>query len=187
MGCNKALLPIAGEPLVVRAARTLEPLVDWVNVIGSDAGLIELGLIAIPDDYRDCGPLGGIATALVHSECPWCLVVACDMPYLSREWLAYLIGRALESPADVVLPESAYIGEPLPEPLCALYHQRAAAPLRAALESGVRKVMGGLVGLRVERVPPEASKPFDTEGLLFQNLNSMQDYEAARERLETRR
>ena len=27
---------------------------------------------------------------------------------------------------------------------------------------------------------------FDTEGLLFQNLNSMQDYEAARERLEKR-
>jgi molybdopterin-guanine dinucleotide biosynthesis protein A len=106
------------------------------------------------------------------------------MPYLSAEWLEYLIGRSLSSKADVLLPESAYTGAPLPEPLCALYHQRAGAAIRAALDRGLRKITDGLAGLNIERVSPEDSKRFDSEGLLFQNLNSMEDYQAARARIE---
>ena len=186
MGRDKALLEIAGLPLVVRAVRGLEPLVQSVGVIAPTASLASLGLRVVPDDYPECGPLGAIATALVHAKQPWNLIVACDMPYLSKAWLEYLIDRALSSDAQVLLPESAYAGNPLPEPLCALYHQRAAATICAALERGVRKIMDGLAGLKIVRVSPTESKPFDTEGLLFQNLNSMEDYEAARTRIERR-
>jgi molybdopterin-guanine dinucleotide biosynthesis protein A len=184
MGREKALLELGGLPLVVRAVQALQSLTELVNVVGPAGAYRELHLSVVADEYPDAGPLGGIATALAHASRPWSLVIACDMPYLSAAWLEFLIGRALASSADVVLPESAYTGKPLPEPLCALYHQRAGAPIRAALERGVRSVMGGLSGLEIERVPPADSKPFDTAGLLFQNLNSMPDYEAARARLE---
>jgi molybdopterin-guanine dinucleotide biosynthesis protein A len=184
MGREKALLEIAGLPLVVRAVRRLEPLVYSVKVMGPAASLAPLGLSLLPDEVPGSGPLGAIATALVCADRPWGLVVACDMPYLSTEWLEYLIGRSLASKADVLLPESAYTVTPLPEPLCALYHQRAGATIRAALDRGVRKVMDGLAGLNIERVSPDDSKPFDSEGLLFQNLNSMEDFEAARARIE---
>ncbi len=184
MGHNKALLEIAGLPLAFRAARLLAPLASPVKVIGPPHLLVAHGLAVHADVYPRAGPLGGIASALLHTDSPWSLIIACDMPYLSREWLEYLIGRALASSSDVVLPESAYTGKPLPEPLCALYHRRAAKPIRAALERGVRKVTDGLAGLTIERVSPEDSKPFDSEGLLFQNLNTREDYEAARARLE---
>ncbi len=186
MGSDKALLELGGSPLVVRAVRALQSLTEGVTVIGPPAAYRELNLSVVADDYPDAGPLGGIATALAHAGKSWSLVLASDMPYLTAAWLEYLIGRALASSGDVVLPESAYTGQPLPEPLCALYHQRASAPIRAALDRGVRKVMDGLAGLNIERIPPEDSKPFDTEGLLFQNLNTREDYEAARTRLERR-
>lgn len=184
MGRDKALLEIAGVALVVRTVRTLAPMAHSVRVIGFLTGAVPPGLRILPDDYPGAGPLGAIETGLAHSKQPWSLVVACDMPYLTRAWLGYLIARALTSAADVLLPESAYTGKPLPEPLCALYHRRAAEPIRAALERGVRKVTDGLAGLKIERVPPEDSQPFDSEGLLFQNLNTREDYEAARARFE---
>ena len=184
MGRDKAFLEIAGLPLVSRAARLLEPLAGPITAIGPPELLVSHGLAAHADVYPETGPLGGIASALMHANRPWSLIIACDMPYLSREWLEYLMGRALASSGDVVLPESAYSGKPQPEPLSALYHQRACAPIRAALERGVRKVMDGLTGLQIERVSPVDSKPFDMEGMLFQNLNPMEDYEAARARLE---
>ena len=184
MGCDKAVLEVGGTPLVVRAVRILQSLIETVTVIGPPGIYRELHLSAAADEYPNTGPLGGIATALAHASQPWSLIIACDMPYLSAAWLEYLVGRAVASASDVVLPESDYGGVPLPEPLCALYHKRAAAAVRAALERGVRKVMDGLAGLQIERVPPEESKAFDTEGLLFQNLNSMEDYENARARLE---
>lgn len=184
MGRDKALLEFGGSPLVVRAVRVLQSLVRPVAVIGPPEVYRGLHLSIVADDYPACGPLGGIATALAHGGQPWSLIIACDLPYLSAAWLEYLIGRALASSCDAVLPESNYGGVPLPEPLCALYHQRACGPIRAALERGVRKVMDGLAGLQIERVSPGDSKPFDTEGLLFQNLNSMEDYEAARARIK---
>ena len=101
------------------------------------------------------------------------------MPYLTQNWLRYLVGRALASKADVLLPESEYTGKLLPEPLCAVYHQRACEPIRAALERGVRKVTDGLAGLEIERVSSEDSKPFDSQGFLFRNVNTMEDYRYA--------
>ena len=189
MGRDKALLELGGLTLVVRAARILLLcLTDPVKVVGPSqllAPLVgELACSVISDDYPGAGPLGGIASALIHSERRWNLIVACDMPYLTQDWLKYLVNRALVCSADVVLPESDYTGESRAEPLCAVYHQRASAPIRAALDRGVRKIMDGLGGLHIERVPAVDSKPFDSEGLLFQNLNTMQDYEAALGRYE---
>jgi molybdopterin-guanine dinucleotide biosynthesis protein A len=184
MGRNKALLEIGGVPLLVRTVRALQPVVNRVTVIGPPAAYRELHLTIVGDNYPGAGPLGGIATALAAAQEPWSFVLACDMPYLGPAWLQYLIERALVSSCDVVLPESAYSGAPLAEPLCALYHRRAGAPIRAALERGVRKVMEGLAGLRIERITAAESQPFDGEGMLFQNLNSREDYEAARARLE---
>ena len=184
MGRDKALLELGGVTLVVRAVRILlSGLTDPVKVVGPSQLLAPLvgplGCSVISDDYPGTGPLGGIASALIHSERRWNLIVACDMPYLTQDWLKYLVNRALVGSADVVVPESDYTGERRAEPLCAVYHQRASAPIRAALELGVRKIMDGLGGLHIERVPAVDSKPFDSAGLLFQNLNTMQDYEAA--------
>ena len=125
------------------------------------------------------GPLGGIATALRAATAPWSLIVATDLPYLTREWLEYLIARALASSGDAVLPMNTRGAEPL----CAMYHQRAEPAIRKALERGTRKVTDGLLDVRVETIAPDEWKGFDSEGLLFKNMNSPEDYEEAKARL----
>ena len=180
MGSDKALLEWNGEPLILRAARVLAPLVASVTVIGDAARYSSLGLAVVPDDVRGLGPLGGIATALRVSRLPWNLVVGCDLPYLTAAWLEFLISRTLASRADVLLPE----GPRGPEPLCAVYHPRCAPVISAALERGVRKVTDGLAGLVIETVPHAEWKAFDSDWCLFKNMNSPADYEWARARLK---
>jgi molybdopterin-guanine dinucleotide biosynthesis protein A len=178
MGSDKALLEWNGQPLILRAARLLDPLVACVTVIGDPARYAALGLAVVPDDVPGLGPLGGIATALRISTTPWNLIVACDLPYLTAAWLEFLISRALASRADALLPES----ERGPEPLCAVYHARCAPVISAALERGVRKVTDGLAGLVIETLPQKEWKAFDSDGCLFKNMNSPADYEWARAR-----
>lgn len=180
MGRDKALLEIGGQPLVVLAARCLEPLVASVTIIGPPQVFEPLGFPALADEQAGLGPLGGISAALRHTLSPWNVFLACDMPYIHRDWLAYLIGRALRSTADVILPES----DAGPEPLCSLCNRRGGPAIDAAIARGVRKVTEALCLLAVEKVAAAESKPFDSEGLLFQNLNSIEDYEQARKRLE---
>jgi molybdopterin-guanine dinucleotide biosynthesis protein A len=180
MGREKALLEIGGEPLVLRAARLLSSLCGSVAIIGPPERYGVLGFPAIADDHTGLGPLGGIATALSRTDASWNLILACDLPYLTGDWLRFLIRRASVSHARVVLPISA-AG---PEPLCALYHRDAAAAITAAIARGVRKVTQALEDLSIERVPPGDIREFDPRGVLFQNLNAPEEYAHAREDLE---
>src|SRR5579864_2526916 len=182
MGRDKALLELSGEALIVRTARLVESASERCTVVGDSVRLEGFELDVIEDEFPGAGPLGGIATALRASEVEWNLIVACDLPYLTRAWLEFLIGRAVRSDADAVLP----MNERGAEPLCAMYHKRAESAIRAALDRGVRKVTDGLAEVRVEFVEPQEWKGFDSDGLLFKNMNSPADYEEAKLRLEGR-
>ena len=68
------------------------------------------------------------------------------------------------------------------EPLCAMYHKGCEPAIRATLERGTRKVTTGLEGVRVEFIAPAEWKAFDSNGLLFKNMNSPEDFEESRAR-----
>lgn len=176
MGCAKGLLPFSGKPLVVHLARLLEFASPSPVIIGRPSEYGGLGFRVIGDDRRNLGPLGGICTALRVARNRWNLIVGCDLPFLTREWLEFLISRAMASPADVVIPlnDRGY------EPLCAMYRERAHEPLAAALARGVRKVSDGLAGLTLAPLAPAEWKAFDPRGRLFKNVNTPADYEQAR-------
>ena len=182
MGVDKGLLEIAGEPMIARAARLVELVTGGpAVVVGTPERYRELGLRAIADDWPGCGPLGGIATALRASEADWNLIVACDLPYLTREWLEYLLQRARDSEAEAVVPMNLVPASKRgAEPLCAMYHTGGEPAMRRALERGVRKVTDGLAELRVEVIEPAEWKGFDSDGLLFKNVNTPADYEEAK-------
>ena len=176
---DKALLEIGGAPLLIRTARLLESVANAPAVVGDPAAYESFAFPVIADDWPGAGPLGGIATALRVSNASWNLVVACDLPYLTGDWLHFLVARAVASPADAVLPLNAKGAEPL----CAMYHKRGEPAIRAALESGIRKVTDGLQNIRVETIAPDEWKAFDSEGLLFKNMNLPRDYQEAAARL----
>jgi molybdenum cofactor guanylyltransferase len=181
MGRDKALLEIAAEPLVLRMARLVRAVIGSApRLIGSSEPYRQFELKIVQDDWPGAGPLGAVATALRVSKADWNLVIACDLPYLTSEWLQFLVARAQRTSADTVLPVN-FSGA---EPLCAMYHKRCESALRSALENGIRKVTDGLAKLRLECIEPAEWRPFDAEGLLFKNMNSPADYDEARRRLD---
>ena len=177
---DKALLEIGGLPMLVRTANLLEPLVVSVTVIGPPERYRHLGLCVVPDDQPGLGPLGGLATALRISRSEWNLVVGCDLPDLTTDWLDWLIAHAMESRSDAVLPESARGLEPL----CGVYRRRCSSAIAAAIARGERKVTDVVQVLALERVLEAEWGRFDPSGALFRNMNTPEDYVEARARLE---
>ena len=69
MATVKALLKLNGRPLVAHVASTLQAVFDRVILVANDAPAYEfLGLETFGDLYQDCGPLGGLQSALVHAD-----------------------------------------------------------------------------------------------------------------------
>jgi molybdopterin-guanine dinucleotide biosynthesis protein A len=113
MGRDKSLLELGGVALLQRTARLIEPLVARIAILGPVDRYASFSLRTIPDVEAGAGPLGAIATALRHSVGEWNLIVACDLPYLTADWLDFLIRRALASKAHVLLPHTEGGPEPL--------------------------------------------------------------------------
>jgi molybdenum cofactor guanylyltransferase len=180
MGRDKALLEIAGETLIERTVKLAAPVTSTVRMVGGAKLFESFAFEVIEDGWPGAGPLGGIATALRATETEWNLILACDLPYLTAEWLAYLAARAQNSGADAIVP----LSERGPEPLCAVYRKRCAFAARGAVEDGRLRVQDFIAKLReehqLETVEPAVWNRFDSGGRLFKNMNEPADYEEAK-------
>lgn len=190
MGEPKGLLKFGKHPLILRIAGVVEPLVSLVTVVGPPARYAHLGLhvtedanFGIPDEKgKTVGPLSGIASALISTRTDWNLILACDLPYLTAEWLDWLLARAMASSCQIIMPRTAGGLEPL----AAVYRRECAEPIIAALRRGVHKVSDALEPFRIEFVPETDWRHIDPTGRILYNMNTPEDYHEARKRLEER-
>lgn len=186
-GRDKALAMFGGKTMLQRTCELLREACEETAVI-APMGRYELaGIRQIADRWPAEGPLGGIVTALMDAKScdvnyEWALIVSCDMPFLTGEWLRYLVKRASKSGAEAVFPRSA-TGL---EPLCACWRVSAARQLESAFAKGVRKIGETLRYLETETLDEAEWKRFDSAGRLFSNMNTLAEYEEMRRELESR-
>jgi molybdopterin-guanine dinucleotide biosynthesis protein A len=166
MGRDKALLPYRGVTLVQHVAVCVEAAAGSVALVGPPEAYGALGYPVIPDVYPGQGPLSGIHAALGSSRAEWSLIVACDMPSVTPEFLRSLLEAAEQEGGDCLLPCSP---SGRPEPLCAVYRRSALPVLAEALHRNVRKVTAALEGLRVIGWPVAAAA-------WFENVNTPREW-----------
>src|SRR6202011_1513726 len=125
-GRDKALVRFGAIPLLLRIVKLAQGCTSEVAVVADAQKYADLdgNLEIIEDRWPGEGPLGGIITGLQRSAATnhpaeWNLILSCDMPFLTAEWLKFLVDRARASPPEIeiILPHSAHG----PEPLCACY------------------------------------------------------------------
>jgi len=190
-GTDKALVELGGKTLLARTVALVDSVCGETRIVAAAGKYGDARVPVVADRWPGQGPLGGILTALDFSiekfrvadgggSCA--LIVSCDMPFLTREWLAYLCDRAVKSTAQVVVPES----ENGLEPLCACWRTEAAVTIQGAFDGGVRKVTEAMKRLPMEVLDEGDWKRFDTDGRLFWNMNTAADYEEARRVIEER-
>lgn len=172
--------------MLMRMCTLLKGVAGSVSVVAPSGRYAEFGEPIVEDRWPGEGPLGGIITALMDAhaqlhEHAWSLIVGCDMPFLTSEWLTYLRDRALASSAAVVTPQSANGLEPL----CACWHTSATGKLQYAFEDGIRKVTEAMKRVSMEIVDERDWARFDKGGRLFWNMNTPAEYEEARRILES--
>jgi molybdopterin-guanine dinucleotide biosynthesis protein A len=138
MGRDKALLHVAGRPLVELALDKLRslPLAAAPRIAGAASDLSSHAAV-IPDLHPACGPLSGMEAALAATSRPLNVVLSVDMPLLPARFLAWMLQRAETTGALITIP---LIGG-RPQPLCAIYHRDLLSPITASLLAGNYKVI----------------------------------------------
>ena len=141
MGQDKALLELAGKPLVLRAVEKLQQVCGEVSILGNREEL-EVYAPLVRDLHEGCGPLGGIEAALAHSTKAWHLLMAVDMPFLPVGFLDAWV-RCVMAKKDARVALFTVDGRPQPA-LC-LVHQEIAPFVKGAVQRGEFKLFPVLV------------------------------------------
>ncbi|MBX7222110.1 MAG: molybdenum cofactor guanylyltransferase [Blastocatellia bacterium] len=178
MGRDKAWVAVAGVPMIERVLAIARETTDTVAVIASPSAAYQcLGVPLRTDVRRDpdrpAGPLAGIETALTLAEREYVLVLACDLPFLTVEWLMFLLSKRHE--ASAVLPEVETHKGKTVQGLCAVYHRDILPTVSSLLDQGVRRVDALPRHLATRIVTPEEYAHLPHASQLLVNVNSPQE------------
>jgi len=176
---NKALMSFGGKRLVDRVVEVMRSVFDdLLMVTNTPEVYADLGIPMVPDVWPDKGSLGGVYSAIYHVATPYCLVVACDMPFLRATLLRYLMTQIADY--DVVVPD--VLGEL--QTLHAIYSKACLQPIEQRLATNRLRIVGFFPDVRVRTVTASELEPYDPELLAFQNLNTPEEFQAAEQRLQ---
>ena len=138
MGKDKALLELAGRPLVEHAVVKLSRVCRDVHLLGNRNELSFYGPL-VRDLHEGGGPLSGIEAALNHSPHDWNLFMPVDMPFLPTTFLGWWIPVALARATDGVRMAMLTV-DGRPQPALCLLHKDVLPFVKRAMERGVFKL-----------------------------------------------
>ena len=172
MGRDKAILAYHGKPQLLWAFELLERVCERTFIsVRSDQRdePTRATLPQIVDIQPGLGPIAGISAALtIHPEAAW-LVLACDLPFLSRATLDHLIAHR-----DVTKMATSYRSthDGLPEPLCAIWESHSRESVNAWIAAGKVCPRKLLINSAIALLDQPDSRALD-------NVNTPQEHSAA--------
>ena len=175
-GADKALLALAGRPMLAHVIAALQPQVDSI-LISSNRPAAEYAafeLPVVPDlTPEQRGPLAGLISALENSRDELVLAVPCDTPCLPPDLVTRMCSALLAGEADVCTVRSA--GQL--HAAIMLVHRRVLPSLHRYLDDGGRKVQQWQQSMALTVVD------FDDQPGAFSNINTPEELHNLERRL----
>ena len=176
MGKDKAGLRFGERSAVALIAASLQVVSNTIRTVGG-AGTAVDGLGNIADAHDKWGPLAGIEAALSNSNSEHCLMVACDLPFVTGKLFVRLAGLADQWDAIVPLQSDGR-----PQPLCAIYRRTPCLTVaRTAIADGEHSPRALLDQIQTRYVSFSELSDLDGSEYFFFNVNTPENYERAQQ------
>jgi len=165
-GKNKALEKIDGIPLIERVIRIIRPLFqDLIIITNTPETYAHLELPMYADIIKGLGPIGGIYTGLAMLSGYAGFFVACDMPRLNPELIAYMVTE--RGRFDVVVPRISG----MMEALHALYGKGCLPFVKRLIDMREYQTIRIFKEVSVRYIEEDEIRSFDPQLRSFLNIN----------------
>jgi molybdopterin-guanine dinucleotide biosynthesis protein A len=169
-GTDKAFLTVNGRTVFQRTLGLLQGCFPQVVVVTNRPEKYATFDVEVTrDEFPGRGPLAGIHAGLGLVRCPYAFVVACDMPFLRVEPIAYLVNRVDGQEAIVPWWDGDI------EPLHAIYATALQGRMGYALSGSSHSIREFLPTIEVEYVPEALMCQVEGADESFRNVNTPED------------
>jgi molybdopterin-guanine dinucleotide biosynthesis protein A len=172
MGKEKGLIQWKGKTLIENAIAILSPLCEHIFISANNDHFDSFGYPVVGDLFPDCGPMGGIFSALTKSETLNNIVIPSDTPFVTPALYRYLISH--QGSFDVIVPvdhDSFY------QPLCAVYSRSVLPAMETQINERILGFTPLLSKVDIKAVHLDSALGFYNSNT-FYNINSPADLEA---------
>jgi len=168
-GENKALLPLAGKPMLQHILARLPATLDILISANTDVERYRsFGHPVVTDVLAgDLGPMNGIYSALLATSSPWLLTVPCDTPNLPFDYVSRMADHKTDAKAYV-----ANDGQRVQNGCC-LLHSSVQSDLLIYIEQQKLAMHGFLQDIHAQHVD------FSDQADAFMNINTPQQLQQA--------
>ena len=176
MGTEKALVDLAGKPLIEHVLDIVKPMFSQTLIITNQPEKYNYqGTRCVVDHQPDLGPMMGLYSGLCASGTDVNMLISCDMPFITPEAISLIISR-LEG-YDAAIPQ---LGGRL-QPLLAVYRQSCREHAWRLIESQHLAMHDLISDIKVQVIYEEEFRSFaDEPELMAFSVNSPEDLEHAR-------
>lgn len=180
-GEPKALAIWKGTTFVEHIVQVMESILQDVVVISHTdikervEQLVQVPVIEDISNYKGNGPLAGIVSGMEYIDSDWYIVMPCDAPNVSNEWITILLEQTSDE-YDAVIP----IINGRKQPLLAAYHNRVKEKIYALLQEEKRSMGQLLSQCNVKYI---AGEDVQVNVDWFINVNTKEEYVQAQKDL----
>ncbi len=167
MGEEKGLVQFHGKPLIQYVIDAALMVCPTIFIVTSNNLYASFGFPLIEDIKKELGPAGAIDTVLQHSNAEKNVVLACDMPFILKDSLNFILNESMASVITVPIYKN------YPEALLAVYNTSCKEEWHAQVENGILKLSDLLSHFATNFV--DGNKMCESNKNLFKNMNSKED------------
>jgi len=170
MGENKAFIEIDGVPIIHRIYNLFKELFQEIIIVTSQKELfLNFNSKIYGDLLPNKGVLGGLYTGVFFSNFPYSFCVACDMPFIKKSLVQYLIKNIEEY--DVIVP----LTKDGLQPLHAIYSKNCLDSIKKTIEKGKYKIIDFYSLVKVKIIKEEDFGFLDPFRESFINVNTPEE------------
>lgn len=97
MGQDKAFLTLKGKELYRYPLEKLEKFCSEIIISANNEKYNQLGYKVVHDEIQNIGPIGGIFSCLKETSNQKALILSCDLPFISDEYIQLLLSGCRSS------------------------------------------------------------------------------------------
>ena len=183
LGRDKGSMKINGKPMIIHVIETITPIADEIVLVLRDENQAEsyknffkkfksskyADIKVLTDILKDQGPLAGILTGLINISSDKAMVIPCDSPFISEQFINRIYETSEKLDCDAFVPKWS---EGRLEPLHSIYKKNVHPTIQKLLHDDIRDVKTLLTKLNVKYIDAES---LDVSGMSFYNMNQMKD------------
>jgi molybdopterin-guanine dinucleotide biosynthesis protein A len=170
MGENKAFINVDGVPIINRIYDLFKELFQEVIIVTNQKGIFkDFDSKIYSDLIPNKGALGGLYTGIFFSSFHYSFCVACDMPFIKKSLVQYLINNIEDE--DVIIPRTK---DGL-QPLHAIYSKKCLDPIKSTIEEGKFKIIDIYDLVKVKIVEENCFLSLDPLRESFINVNTPEE------------